>query len=43
VGDLPLTELVQIDHVLARGLTVTGAGSEVIPGTDHAMVWASWR
>ena len=38
-----LLPFVQIDHVLARGLTVTGAGSEVIPGTDHAMVWASWR
>ena len=34
---------VQIDHILARGLTVTGAGSEVIAGTDHALVWASWR
>lgn len=38
-----LPAFVQIDHVLARGLTVTGAGSEIIPGTDHAMVWARWR
>ncbi len=38
-----LPPFVQIDHILARGLTVTGAGSEVIAGTDHALVWASWR
>ncbi len=34
---------VHIDHVLAKGLTVTDAGWQVIPGTDHALVWASWR
>lgn len=33
---------VQIDHVLARGLQVGAAGSVVLPGTDHAAVWASW-
>lgn len=33
---------VQIDHVLARGLHATGAGSVLLPGTDHAAVWASW-
>ena len=43
LGRLWLPPFVQIDHVLARGLTVTGAGSEVIAGTDHALVWASWR
>lgn len=34
---------VQIDHLLARGLSVTSAGSGVVAGTDHAFVWASWR
>lgn len=43
IGRRVIPPFVQIDHVLAQGLTVTGAGSMVIPGTDHAMVWASWR
>ena len=43
IGRRVIPPFVQIDHVLAKGLTVTGAGSEVIPGTDHALVWASWR
>lgn len=43
IGRRVIPPFVQIDHVLAKGMTVTGAGSEVIPGTDHALVWASWR
>lgn len=43
MGRRVIPPFVQIDHVLAWGLTVTGAGSQVIPGTDHALVWASWR
>ena len=43
IGRRVIPPFVQIDDVLAKGMTVTGAGSEVIPGTDHALVWASWR
>lgn len=33
---------VQLDHVLARGLAVVDAGSDPVPGSDHAAVWARW-
>lgn len=40
-GALP--PYVQLDHVLVRGMTVTGAGVEPVPGSDHHAVWASLR
>jgi endonuclease/exonuclease/phosphatase (EEP) superfamily protein YafD len=33
----------QLDHVLGRSLQVVSAGSAVVPGSDHAAVWARWR
>jgi endonuclease/exonuclease/phosphatase (EEP) superfamily protein YafD len=33
---------VQLDHLLSRGLTVVGAGTTAIHGTDHALVWAHY-
>lgn len=36
----PIPPFVQIDHVLARGMTPVAAGTIVIPGSDHAAVWA---
>lgn len=35
-----LSPVVQIDHVLVRGLAVVGAGTLVVPGSDHLAVWA---
>lgn len=35
--------VVGIDHILARGFAVTDEGLDVIPGTDHAAVWAQLR
>ncbi|MCL3839012.1 endonuclease/exonuclease/phosphatase family protein [Aeromicrobium duanguangcaii] len=32
-----------IDHVLVRGLSVKGSGTEDIDGTDHRAVWADLR
>jgi endonuclease/exonuclease/phosphatase (EEP) superfamily protein YafD len=37
-----LPPFVQIDHVLARGLTLVSAGQVAFNGTDHAAVWASY-
>lgn len=38
-----LPSLVQIDHILSRGFAVGDEGVDVVPGTDHAAVWAELR
>jgi len=43
VGHRLAPPFVQLDHVLARGLTVTCAGSAPVEGSDHTSVWACWR
>lgn len=35
--------LIQIDHILSRGFAVVDEGVDVVPGTDHAAVWAQLR
>ena len=35
-----LTEFIQLDHVLVRGLDVVDTGVVHLPDTDHAAVWA---
>ena len=37
-SDIPA--FVQLDHVLVRNGEVVDAGMSVVPGTDHALVWA---
>lgn len=40
-----LPPFIRIDHVLFRGFTTVDAGDIILPGTDHAAVWArlSWN
>ena len=38
-----LPALIQIDHILTRGFAVHAEGVDVVPGTDHAAVWADLR
>lgn len=35
--------LVQIDHILSRGFAVLAEGVDIVPGTDHAAIWADLR
>ncbi len=37
---LVIPPVIHIDHILIRGLSVVDAGTETIPGSDHAAVWA---
>lgn len=32
--------VVQVDHILVRGMSVVEVGTESVPGSDHAAVWA---
>ena len=38
--DAPVPALVQLDHVLVRGMRTVDAGDVLIDHTDHAAVWA---
>jgi endonuclease/exonuclease/phosphatase (EEP) superfamily protein YafD len=38
---VPMIPLFHLDHVLARGLDVTAAGTTPLPGSDHDVAWAA--